>query len=209
MPIYVVEPGRRVITPLKVQPKIKQVEELEEISALHPLGIGDEGTTERTAEYYQANQQSALAPTSKQVPSQQPPSPESVPPDALLQAKDIMSAPLIWGQDHWLPIHAAEVMAQHDITHLPVSDGTEVVGLLKESQVLRSLQADPTTQIGDICEAFLVVGSDSTIDQMAIAMLFKSVDAVLIRNNDFNVIGIVTTADYLKLYAQIELETWA
>lgn len=205
MSIYVVEYGRGIITPLKVDPKIKQVEELQEITALHPLGLPDQGQAEKRKPSFSYH-------PSPQDKNQGPPSQGTSAAARSLAdqpAKDFMSAPLLMGKDLWTVAESLTFLQQHNISHLPVSDGNQIIGLLEECDLLRATHQNENTPLAQLKGSFVVISAENSLDRAAMAMLYKNVNAVLIRNDEFKVVGILTTVDFLKIFTRTDLETWA
>lgn len=96
---------------------------------------------------------------------------------------------------------ALDKMNQHGITQLPVLDGHESVGSLRESQVLTKLLADRellNAKVSDVMDkSFPVVDVDTSINEIK-SKLVRS-PAVLIE--DFKrITGIITRGDVLEIH---------
>jgi predicted transcriptional regulator len=209
MPIYVVEYGRGIVTPLKVDPRIKKVDELQEISALHPLGISDHGQSGHqgqshhaplTYETYQLEERRNRA-SDRGLPAVQP--------QSLQPAKRFMSSPVLMGKDSWSIKYSLAFLQDHDISHLPVSDGQNVIGLVSECDLLRAMVDNTIATLEQLCGPYIVISGENSLERVALAMLYKNVDGVLVRNSEFKIEGILTTVDFLKVFTQLDLETWA
>ena len=196
MSIYVVDSGRRVITPLSVDPKIKRVEELESITAIHPLGVQDAGISqppfdEKTSQYQSTAQHTAGNRRKQPV------------------VATFMSSPLLFLEADWTISTSLAFLEEHDIKHGPVMKDAEIIGLISETQLLKAgLQAGEAANLQDMCEPFMVVEGHSTVAATCLAMLHRRIDAVLIRNSTGQVIGILTTSDILKAISDLELDVW-
>jgi cystathionine beta-synthase len=99
---------------------------------------------------------------------------------------------------------ALALIQQHDVSQLPVFRGTEVVGTLEESDVLRTALADPGSierPVDAIMAAPLpVVGAAEPADVVA-KLLASRHPAVLVRGESGAVQGILTRFDMLQFIA--------
>ncbi len=212
MSIYVVDSGRRVITPLKVDPKIKRVEELDSITAIHPLGIHDTGiehsVSEDEAHQYQNNQQIATSNRRRQP-----------------VVANFMSSPLLCLHSDWTLTESLKFLSDHEIKHAPVLKDEEVIGLVNETDLLKAslgetrvgktgvekktvVEKNNSKDLEALCEPYMVVEGHSTVASTCLAMLYRRISAALIRNAAGQVIGILTTNDILKAISRLELDVW-
>ncbi len=200
MSVYVVDSGRRVVTPLRVDPRIRTVEELDSITAIHPLGVADSGT--HTELYY-----SQLKSVEQQTSDSSSPHPERRQQPVV---STVMSSPVLLLQSDWTVRQSLEFLEQHKIKHGPVVKDQEIIGLLSENELLKAAmrQVVPDT-IENLCAPFLVVEGSSPIATACMAMLHRETNATIIRNGAGQMIGILTASDILKSLADLELEVWA
>jgi cystathionine beta-synthase len=95
---------------------------------------------------------------------------------------------------------AIGLMALHDVSQLPVIDGSNSVGSVTEWALTARGLADPKTlegSVSDVMEApFPVVEADRSAESI-VKLLSKSNPAVLVRSSA-GVQGIVTRSDLLK-----------
>ncbi|OZG71236.1 hypothetical protein BTA51_21545 [Hahella sp. CCB-MM4] len=201
MSVYVVDSGRRVVTPLKIDPRIRSVEELDSITAIHPLGVADSGT--HTELYY-----SQLEPIGqRQDTTSSPSQPERRQQPAV---STIMSSPVLLLQSDWSIQQSLDFLDQHSIKHGPVIKDQEIIGLLSENELLKAaMQEDVPEVVEDVCMPFLVIEGNSPVATACVAMLHRETNAAVIRNGAGQMTGILTTSDILKALADLELEVWA
>lgn len=99
---------------------------------------------------------------------------------------------------------ANEMMAEHDVRHLPVKDGDALVGVLTAADIERAL--DPSTQmpppeelcVEDICvlEAY-IVGHTEPLDTVVLYMAETRIDSALVVKED-RLVGIFTMTDAFR-----------
>ncbi|WP_020409448.1 CBS domain-containing protein [Hahella ganghwensis] len=202
MSVYVVDSGRRVVTPLRVDPKIRTVEELDSVTAMHPIGVADAGP--HTELYYNqlepgdTSEQDTAASSPRTERRHQP------------RISAIMSSPVLLLQSDWSIQHALTFMDQHSIKHGPVTKDEEIIGLLAENDLLKaSLTLDDSTTVETICTPYLVIEGSNPVATACMAMLHQNTNAAIVRNGAGQMIGILTTSDILKSLADLELEVWA
>ena len=101
---------------------------------------------------------------------------------------------------------ALQLIEQHNVTQIPVFKGTDPVGTLFDSEILRTVIADPRAierpveQCMD--EPLPVVGSDEPIERVTHLLATRN-PAVLVRDNGA-VVGILTRFDMLQFIARGE-----
>lgn len=125
---------------------------------------------------------------------------ESTSIEAVLGRKDA-STPVIVGVAPGASVRQAiRLMALHDISQLPVLDGTMCVGSVAESQLTSKSLADPKVldlSVGDVMDQpFPVVEAGQPVESVA-KLLSKSNRAVLMRKDGI-MQGIVTRFDVLE-----------
>jgi cystathionine beta-synthase len=119
----------------------------------------------------------------------------------IAETKDLAAPPeLIFVGPELTVAEALAKMGEHGVTQLPVLDGTEAVGSLRESRLLTKLLGDRDlleAKVGDVMEpSFPVVDVDTSLAEIK-KKLHKS-PAVLIE--DFKrITGIITRTDVLDL----------
>ncbi|AZZ91373.1 CBS domain-containing protein [Hahella sp. KA22] len=191
MPIYLVDAGHRIITPLSVDPRVKSVEELKSISAIHPIGPQDQGMREDFP-YSGSEQDSA---------------PEGD--ISRLSAQDVMSSPVLYGKQDWSLDEGLSFLREHKVRHLPVRDDQEVVGFLIERELLQAKLEQPEATLAALCAPYLMVGDDADLRRISLVLVERDLDGALVRNVQGDVIGVLTATDILKAIAHFEVEAWA
>lgn len=99
---------------------------------------------------------------------------------------------------------AVTMMGQHDIRHLPVCEGPNVVGLLAErdARVALEVQApDAKLTVGDICTREpLIVDLERHLDEVAAELAKRRLGCAIVMRGD-KLSGILTTTDVCRLLA--------
>jgi cystathionine beta-synthase len=121
--------------------------------------------------------------------------------DAVLHHKASTSAPVVVSVGPGMMVRQAlGLMALHDVSQLPVMEGTVCVGSVAESQLTTRSLADAKVldkTVGDVMDApFPVVDADQPVEQVA-KLLSKANRAVLVKKGGV-VQGIVTRFDVLE-----------
>jgi predicted transcriptional regulator len=118
---------------------------------------------------------------------------------------------------------AAELMADHRVSGLPVVSAGKMVGVLTESDFLtlstggrrrwtdilfgRSMSLEPTTVVGDLMTPNPVtIAADRRIRDAAKVMVDAGVKRLPVVDEDGNLIGIISRADVMKIYARSDTE---
>ena len=119
-------------------------------------------------------------------------------------------SPLTIGHDQ--PLSAAhQLMRDHDIRHLPVLDGANLVGIVtqRDLHLIETLKdVDPTTVL--VSEAMsaevYTVGPHATIRKIVSQMATHKYGSVVVMQDE-QVVGVFTTLDALRvLYGVLELD---
>ena len=98
---------------------------------------------------------------------------------------------------------AIDVMASHNIHHIPVMSGSHLVGIVTERDVMRA-RIEHAGRLGtvtllDICQRdVLSVDPVTPVDEVVRRMLGRNVGSVVVVDGGF-VVGIFTTTDALRL----------
>ncbi|WP_100640240.1 CBS domain-containing protein [Marinobacter salexigens] len=103
---------------------------------------------------------------------------------------------------------ALEMMAEQSANHLVVTADTNVAGLVSQQWLLAWLhehQADAISQSLTQIElpAFLTASPETDAHQLARLMLAHQLNAALVIDAQGEATGIVTSTDYLRLYASL------
>ncbi len=101
---------------------------------------------------------------------------------------------------------AKTLMRVHTIRHLPVIDGTEVVGVVSDRGVL-AVESVPGMDLGHVevarvMEPPVCVAGDDPVDQVTDLMASQKLDCVVVRGRK-GVEGIFTTVDALAALAEL------
>lgn len=103
---------------------------------------------------------------------------------------------------------ARELMADHDIRHLPVTDDGEIVGVVTQRDIglvldpAHDLPFDSQLRVGTICmpDAY-VVTPDTPLDDVVEEMARRRIGSALVAR-DGRLLGIFTATDACRLYAE-------
>ena len=95
---------------------------------------------------------------------------------------------------------AAELMAEHEITHLPVLDAGRPAGLLT-ADALRRAAGKAAIGNAEITEAY-VVELGEPLDVVLIQMARRNVDAALVVKDD-RLVGIFTRTDACRSFGEL------
>jgi cystathionine beta-synthase len=100
---------------------------------------------------------------------------------------------------------ALELVRAYDVSQLPVLEGSEVVGTLYDSEILKRVLDDPTVldrTVRDIMDPPLpLVAASEPVTRVA-QLLKKKHSAVLVAGNGGGPSGILTRLDVLSLIAE-------
>lgn len=102
---------------------------------------------------------------------------------------------------------AEALMQRHSIHHLPVMNGSKLVGIVSHQDLLQT-QLRSGGKAGDetleaICRAdCLTVHATTPVDQVARRMIERGMDSAVVTDGGF-VVGVFTTTDALRLLTQV------
>ena len=100
---------------------------------------------------------------------------------------------------------AKGMMDQHDIRHLPVCEGPEVVGILsaRELRVGRNLGEDRALTVKEVCTLEpLLVDLEEPLDQVTAKMAEARIGCAIVRRAG-KLAGILTTTDVCRLLSKV------
>ncbi|MDP4510054.1 CBS domain-containing protein [Nonomuraea turcica] len=123
-----------------------------------------------------------------------------------LTAGQVMSRVLVAVKPDESPLMAWELMRRAGVHHLPVVDGTNVLGILTREQLAASWQGGPDEQSSRQVRALLGRGCrprvrpDTPLARVAAVMLDAGCDAVPVVSGD-GLVGMVTAHDVLVAVA--------
>jgi predicted transcriptional regulator len=179
------------------------VSELDETSKSHPMRESNEEITDGSFQQArEANARRAVARYSQAEEAE--PEPER----AYLPVSRVCS-PWI----HSLPAEstladALNVMEQHGVHHMVVTSGGMVGGLVDTRWILNWLYENRDEDVSRSflhieLPAFLTASPETDAHQLARLMLAHQLDAALVVGADGSPTGIITSTDYLRLYASL------
>ncbi|MEE2761848.1 CBS domain-containing protein [Marinobacter sp.] len=201
MSIFVSEPGRPIGTRLPQALRARRVDDVTELTETHASRESDGTATD--AEYQQAansGRQRAL----EQYGASAAGEPKSQ--RAYLPVSSI-SSPALYSLPATATIaEALEIMDEHGVSHLVVTADDNVAGLVDLRWLLGWLhehKADAMNQSLTHMElpAFLTASPETDAHQLARLMLAHQLNAALVVDAQGQPAGIVTSTDYLRLYA--------
>jgi acetoin utilization protein AcuB len=103
---------------------------------------------------------------------------------------------------------AASLMQEHGIRHLPVMDGSELIGVVSERDLasVQSLVAQEWAQVS-VAEAMTphayAVAPDTPLHIVAAHMAKDKLGCAVVRASERDVVGIFTTTDALRVLADL------
>jgi len=138
---------------------------------------------------------------------------------ASVTVEEIMSSPLITVDEHQSIEHAEEVMAEHEIRHLGVTAGEQVVGLISVRDLLPEVHLLPIAVERMMARMPVIVPTVETVRNAAALMAQAAVSGVLVsgqraypRGLHFSgfarpdIAGIVTGTDLVRRVIDKDLE---
>ncbi|MEM1524507.1 MAG: CBS domain-containing protein [Nitrososphaerales archaeon] len=121
---------------------------------------------------------------------------------ASLKAGDICTRDIVSVNQNDLVIAAANKMIEKGFSQLPVKDGNKIVGLITDERIMREFANKDSKSVARLIVKELMEPPPPIVDKStpvrALIPLIKFSKAVLVSEQG-NIIGILTTADVLKL----------
>ncbi len=127
-------------------------------------------------------------------------------------ARDLMTRDIITVAANDAIAHLLDHMKEYGIRHLPVVDGTHLVGLISERDLLHAAssffsdkQAERdaligTSKIAAIMQTeLLTVGPDDALSEVATLMFEAKVGCLPVVDAEGSLLGLITEADFLRL----------
>lgn len=99
------------------------------------------------------------------------------------------------------PLHTGlNLMASHEVRHLPVIEGSRCIGVVLETDIVRAVAVGGPPLLGALVRPMPAVPADGRRSLAARAVLAGDVEAVLVTEGD-RLVGIVTTTDLVRSLA--------
>jgi predicted transcriptional regulator len=116
--------------------------------------------------------------------------------------KDVMTRDVIFARPQDKIIEISEKMVKHDVSQIPVIDGSRVVGTVTEEAIIRRLSSDLPNQTAEkvMTSPLPIVEEDTDIEE--VRTLLKKNQGVLITKSG-KIIGIITRSDLLKALCKL------
>lgn len=204
MAIHVSEPGRPTGTRLPEMFRSRRVGTLEQATESRPMRESSEEVSD--ALFQQAREVTARRAVAREYSQAEEAEPETE--RAYLPVSRVCSPWL-----HSLPAEstladALDAMDQHGVHHMVITSDGVVGGLVDTRWILAWLQEhreEDTSRSFQHIElpAFLTASPDTDAHQLARLMLAHQLDAALVVGADGVPTGIITSTDYLRLYASL------
>ena len=120
--------------------------------------------------------------------------------------KYMTTSPHTVGSDQTL-VHAHAILREHQIRHLPVLRGGELVGMLTERdlaliETLKDVNPSKVLVEDAMSTSIYRVSPDSPIDQVVAEMAAKKYGSAVVVQNS-RVVGIFTTVDVCSAFAEL------
>lgn len=203
MVIFVTEPGRPVASRVPDALRNRRVKDPEATPA--GTAADDEMSTAQTMgrEHQKRRLQAKQAIEEYQEgPSEEPDSQRPYLPVERLLTRVIQRIPASMS-----PAQALQSMESHGIHHLVVENQGELAGLIDMRWLLRVLNDGHSNgsqaQLAAFeLPAFLTATPDTDAHELARQMLAHGLDAALVLDNTTHPSGVITSSDYLRLYAE-------
>ncbi len=93
-----------------------------------------------------------------------------------------------------------QLMAAHDVRHLPVIEGSRCLGVVVETDIVRAVAVGGPPLLGSLVRPVSMVPVGGRRSSAARAVLAADVDAVLVTDGD-QLVGIVTATDLVRSLA--------
>jgi len=117
------------------------------------------------------------------------------------RALDVMSSPVIYVKPNTKVQEVIRIMSTHNISQVPVLEGSKVVGSVTERSLVRkSLEFEDIydRRVVDVMDdPFPIVNEDEDLD--VVKYLLEERPAVLVQNKSGEIVGIITRVDVFKL----------
>lgn len=204
MSIFVSEPGRPVHARLPEELRLRRVTDPEELKAAapvsedHPSPLGEE--RERRSLLAKRAVAEYREDTSEQPEAQKP----------YLPIDRFMSHRLLSLPATSTLLQTLTAMEEREIHHLVIESDEGVAGLIDRQWVLQMLarhSAEDAAQalLSFQLPTFLSATPDTDAHELARQMLANQLNAALVIGTDGRPAGVVTSSDYLRLYAEARL----
>ena len=127
-----------------------------------------------------------------------------------LKVKSVMSAFPYWVETEDSLDAARELMREHDVSHLPVKNDNELIGIISDrdirnvTSIWRSSRSDALTmKVGDICVQDLIsVDLNEPLVKVLRLLASNHVGSVVITRSD-RLAGVFTTMDACRVLAEV------
>jgi acetoin utilization protein AcuB len=125
-----------------------------------------------------------------------------------MKAQEVMTKNTVTIDYKQTALDAVKLMLGRKIRHLPVLRKGKVIGILSVGQ-LQSLSSQfHQTQVGDICDKFVVYASpESDLAELSHAFTDVKVEAIPVLDIKGHLMGIITQFDFIKLIPELLLST--
>ena len=129
----------------------------------------------------------------------------------VLNAQDLMTKSLFRLNESSTLSEARELMQKENIHHIPILNADDTLaGILSDRDILRAGQALQLPVSTQMTRRVLTATPDTTIPEIAEAMLAHHIHAMPIIDTDLRIVGILTPADILRaVVRRAPLALWA
>lgn len=200
MSIFVSEPGRPVGTRLPEAFRARRVDDVTELTETRAINPGrSEATDSELQRATNAGRHRALEEYGAAAGEQREERPYL--PVSRISSPTLYSVPATATVSE-----ALSVMDEHQVNHLVITSGDNVAGLVDLRWLLGWLYEREASAMGESLvhielPAFLTASPETDAHQLARLMLAHQLNAALVVNAKGAAAGIVTSTDYLRLYA--------
>ena len=122
------------------------------------------------------------------------------------QIQKVMTAmPHTIGSDQTLSV-AKEMMSEHGIRHLPVLNGSRLVGLLSDRDiaVASSFKGSSEMKVDDVMMSMAyVVKPEAPLNEVVSKMAANKYGSVVVQQDNGKVVGIFTSVDALRYLSEV------
>jgi acetoin utilization protein AcuB len=102
---------------------------------------------------------------------------------------------------------ARALLRRHDFSHLPVTQGRRLVGIVAASdlRIAEAAGADAgRVVVADVMTTNLItVAAETTVEQAAMLMMGNKISALPVVNVDGELLGIITSTDILNVFLEV------